>query len=73
MKSFGDELLKYWAILSALGMVAFFGVVWGIRLEMKTNTNSALAAEHDKTIDKLQKEVDRLNTIEEMREKGLCK
>lgn len=73
MKSFGDELLKYWAILSALGFAVFCGIVWGIRLEMKANENSVLTAQHDKDIDRLQKSVDRLTTIEDMREKGICK
>ena len=53
MKTFGDEILKYWAILSAIGVIVFFGIVWGIRLEMKTNVNSELVQEHDKTLDKL--------------------
>lgn len=74
MKSIGDEILKYWAVLSAIGVIAFFGVVWGIRLEMKTNANTDLTTENDKTLDKLSKKVDRLDTIEELREKGqLCK
>ena len=73
MKSFGDEILKYWAVLSALGMVMFFGIAWGIRLEMKTNSNTELTAEHDRTLDKISRQLDKLMTIEELRERGLCK
>jgi hypothetical protein len=71
--SFGDTLVKYWEIVSAIGIIIFFGIVWGIRLEGKTNSNTELTAEHDKTLDKISKQLDKLVTIEELREKGLCK
>lgn len=74
MKSIGDDILKYWPVLSAFAVIAFLGLGWCIRLEMKTNETTVLAQDSDKTIDKLSKKVDRLDTIEELREKGqLCK
>jgi outer membrane murein-binding lipoprotein Lpp len=73
MKSIVDDLLKYWPILSAIAVGTFLVIGWCIRLEMKTNETTVLAQESDATIDKLTKKVDRLDTIEELREKGLCK
>jgi len=74
MKSIVDDLLKYWPILSAIAIGAFLVVGWCIRLEMKTNETTILAQESDERLDKLGKKVDRLDTIEELREKGqLCK
>ena len=74
MKNITDDILKYWPVLSAVGLGLFLGIGWCIRLEMKTNDNAVLLAQHDSAIDDLDHRVLPLEKVEDLREKGLlCK